>query len=129
LCSENNADFLMGSRIKLAGYEVERSGLRHYLGRLSATLISNLLNITVYDTQAGAKVFKLKHAEVLFSKPFISSWLFDCELILRAQSDNMSIAEEPLKKWIHHASDSKINFSSYTRSLKDLIKIRQHYKP
>lgn len=127
LCINDDIDFLLGSRIKLAGYEVDRSGLRHYLGRCSATLISIMLNISVYDTQAGAKVFQAEQAKILFDQPFISRWLFDCELILRAQKAGLKLIEEPLKKWVHQSNDSKISLSSYLNSLKDLIKIRVHY--
>jgi len=126
-CKTDNIDFLLGSRIKLAGFNVERSGARHYLGRASATLICTLLNITVYDTQAGAKVFQAKFAETLFKNSFVSPWLFDCELILRAKHADISVREEPLKTWVHQDNDSKVNLVTYIKSLFDLLKIRKKY--
>ena len=126
-CQTNQNGFLLGSRVKLSGFNVKRSGIRHYLGRASATLISLMLKITVYDTQAGAKIFNSQHADTLFKEKFISRWLFDCELILRAQQDGISVYEEPLRTWIHQDNSSKVNFSSYIKSLIDLIKIRNKY--
>ena len=127
LSIKNQIDFLLGSRVKLAGLNIERSCIRHYLGRTSATLISIFLSISVYDTQAGAKIFKSENAKIIFEDAFISRWLFDCELILRAKKAQINIIEEPLKEWSHIAANSKINLLSYLKSFKDLVKIRFAY--
>ena len=45
---------------------------------------SNILNILVYDTQCGAKLFRTEHAGLIFSEHFISRWFFDVELFARS---------------------------------------------
>ena len=65
-----------GSRILRLGASIHRSVFRHYFGRVFATIASNILKIPVYVTQFGAKLFRTEHAELIFSKPFLSRWFF-----------------------------------------------------
>jgi len=126
--SEVNCDFIQGARVALMGRDIQRSALKHYMGRIGATLISELLDIKVYDTQGGAKVFSMSIAAELFTTPFISRWLFDCELYLRAKRLEISVYEEPLKIWIDQTLDSKVRFSSYFTALGELLRIYKHYR-
>jgi len=76
--------FIVGARVRLHGFtNVERPLMRHLFSRFFATIVSNMLKISIYDTQTGAKLIKENVAKELFSKKFISSWLFDIELIYR----------------------------------------------
>jgi dolichyl-phosphate beta-glucosyltransferase len=132
LTNNDNIFLVMGSRVKLLGRSIRRSGLRHILGRLSATLISFTLELEVYDTQCGAKLFRVNDlTKDIFSRPFQSTWLFDVELIARiikANSDTPDrlIYEFPLKEWTDIAG-SKIRLSHYFKSLVELIRIRRSY--
>src|SRR5690606_37481279 len=74
---------VLGSRVLRLGAVIQRSSLRHYLGRIFATIASNVLDMKVYDSQCGAKLFEMNMAQILFQKPFISKWLFDLELLYR----------------------------------------------
>ena len=112
--------FIMGSRIKLIGNKVERSLLRHYLGRVFATIVSHfILKTPIYDTQCGAKIIDAKLCKSLFEKPFQTKWLFDVELLLRLKKNGTDlqncVAEIPLYEW-KEIGNSKIKIS-------DLIKI------
>jgi len=127
VASQLNVDVLQGSRVQLMGRDIQRSGFRHYIGRLAATLISQFLEIQVYDTQAGAKVFSRKAAETVFTDKFTSRWLFDCEIFLRATRAALTVYEEPLMVWKEQKIGSKVTIGTYLRSLIDLLRIRRAY--
>ena len=124
-------DIVMGTRIKLLGNQVQRSLIRHYLGRIAATIISSfILKFAVYDTQCGAKVFKSEVAKKLFNKPFITKWLFDVELLLRYKKVNLNfkntIQEIPLYQWTEKGK-SNITLLEFLSFPLQLFKIYWHY--
>lgn len=112
----NHTQALLGSRVKRLGAEVKRMELRHYFGRISATLVSRLLRLPIYDSQCGAKLFRPAFAALVFSKPFKTRWLFDVEILARginAYSHQWvidSIVEVPVRCWIEQKG-SKIRFT------------------
>jgi len=125
--------FVFASRILKIGSVVERRFLRFLFGRIIATFISNILNIKVYDTQCGCKVFTSKIANLLFGKPFISKWLFDVELFSRilchyGESEGLRMMEEiPVKQWIDQG-ESKVKISYFFRLWYDLFLIRKTHR-
>lgn len=123
-----NCDFIQGARVALMGRNIQRSASKHYLGRIGATLISEILDLKVYDTQGGVKVFSTSVAKQLFTDPFISRWLFDCELYLRAKKLEVSVYEEPLRIWIDQTLDSKVQLTTYFTALLELVRIHKHYR-
>jgi glycosyltransferase involved in cell wall biosynthesis len=122
-----------GSRILRLGADIRRSVFRHYLGRIFATVASNILNIPVYDTQCGAKLFSAEHAEYIFSEHFISRWFFDIELFARSielmgrEKTVNTIYELPLSKW-HDVGKSKVTWGSIIMTPLDLFRIFYHYR-
>ena len=96
-------------------------------------IVSSILKIPVYDTQCGAKLFRTEHAELIFSKPFLSRWYFDVELFSRSielmgrQKTVNSIYEMPLSKW-HDKGKSKVTWGSIIRTPVDLFRIFYHYR-
>lgn len=95
---------VLGSRVLRLGALVERNPLRHYSGRIFATIANSVLNLKVYDSQCGAKLFDSDLAAQLFSVPFQSRWLFDLELLYRLKKGheavfNQHIVEVPLRTW------------------------------
>ncbi len=122
-----------GSRILRLGADIRRSVFRHYFGRVFTTVASNILNIPVYDTQCGAKLFSAEHAELIFSEHFISRWFFDIELFARSielmgrEKTVNSIYELPLTKW-HDQGESKVTWGSIIRTPVDLFRIFYHYR-
>lgn len=131
ISSRNDISIVMGARIKLLGNGVHRSLLRHYFGRIFATIISQIvLKIPVYDTQCGAKVFEGKLAKALFEKPFETKWLFDVELLLRYKALDADfhnkIVELPLNTW-EEREKSKIKPHEFLLFPFQIIKIYFKY--
>ncbi len=102
-------EFVFGSRVKLLGRDIQRRALRHYLGRVFATVASMVLRLAIYDTQCGAKLFRASDSlRSLFVEPFLTSWIFDVEIIARLTQQRRQtggagparvIVEAPLQHW------------------------------
>lgn len=79
-----DVDLLLGSRVNVMGRDIRRSGARHYVSRVFATAASHALDLPVYDTQCGAKLFRASGDVMgVFAKPFRSRWIFDVEILER----------------------------------------------
>nr|AYC80002.1 hypothetical protein [uncultured bacterium] len=118
----------IGARIGMLGYDIERSAVRHYLGRVFATAASMILKARVYDTQCGAKLFRAGPAlaEAL-ATPFLSRWAFDVEFLGRLLIGTPAVAALPLKAIVevplpvwHDVKGSKLGIGGMARTLRDL---------
>lgn len=123
---------LLGSRVSLLGMtDIKRNLSRHYLGRIFATLVSNLLSIPIYDTQCGAKMIHSSVSKQIFEEAFISKWLFDVELLFRLKKLNAEnqnkLLEVPLKKW-EEISGSKIKANYFLIAPFELFRIYLKYR-
>ena len=125
---------VIGSRIAIVGSKIQRSAFRHYSGRAFATLVSITLGQRIYDTQCGAKVFKVdSQVRRAFSQPFLSRWAFDVEVIgrlLRMEqltTNQKLVLELPLLNWVE-VPGSKLNLFSQLRTVIELFKIRYSLK-
>ena len=122
---------VIGSRIRLLGYHVERSTARHYLSRFFATFASIVLRTTIYDTQCGAKWFLVdERLKTVLSLPCRTRWIFDIEILQRLLSyskheEDLSthgVKEVPLKEW-KEASGSKLTAGAMGRAWVDLLRL------
>jgi dolichyl-phosphate beta-glucosyltransferase len=124
-----DVDIVMGARVKLLGRDIKRSPIRHYCGRIFATAASFALGISVYDTQCGAKLFRVTEpVRLAFAAPFQSQWIFDVEILSRylaatgtAQPESR-ICEVPLKTWTAMPG-SKLTVWHAVRAIWDLVVI------
>lgn len=126
--------FVMGIRIKRIGADIRRYKLRHYFGRIIASVISEfILGLPVYDTQCGAKMIETDLAMQLFKEPFHSRWFFDVELIARMKyiygKDYClkNILELPLNTWVDKGH-SKISFFDLVKTPFVLLKLMFKYR-
>jgi prepilin-type N-terminal cleavage/methylation domain-containing protein/prepilin-type processing-associated H-X9-DG protein len=130
-------ELLMGARVQLAGRSIQRHGMRHYLGRCFATAASWTLGMNVYDTQCGAKLFRVTDTTAgLFVSPFRSRWIFDVEILARMLTRRGSrdetgraswLYEYPLRQW-RDVAGSKVRPCDFARALPDLWRIGWEYR-
>jgi len=127
-------ELVFAARVRLLGRSISRNPGRHYFGRVGATLISSSLGLAVYDTQCGAKLFRVNDPiRELFAEPFLSRWIFDVEIIARLVRQRgrdaaaRVIYELPINVW-HDVKGSKVRSTDFFRALADLRKIRKAYR-
>ena len=131
-----SVEIVLGSRVQLMGRRIVRSRLRHYLGRVFATVASETLGLAVYDTQCGAKLFRASPVvRELFAERFIGGWIFDVEIIARRIAAGRAralpdvedvIYELPLDTWIDVAG-SKVTPVDFVRAILAMWRIRGAY--
>jgi len=131
-------EIVFGARVALLGRAIKRNLGRHYLGRIFATLASNILHLNIYDTQCGAKLFRTSDdLSTVLSRPFMSKWIFDVELLARyiglrdVGSSTRPLVrdclyEYPLEEW-RDIAGSKLNLLNKVQGLTDLFNIWQEY--
>ena len=129
-CLDSRPDIscVIGARVKLMGRSIERKAVRHYLGRVFATAASWVLQMPVYDTQCGAKVFRVtEDLRYTLDRPFRSRWIFDVELLARlkdihGEDTDKKLIEYPLQRW-RHIGGSKLKARDFLRAALDLFEL------
>jgi glycosyltransferase involved in cell wall biosynthesis len=122
LDSRPDIEMIFGSRVNLLGRSVHRKLARHYIGRVFATAAAVVLGIGIYDTQCGAKMFRVSDRLIeQLQEPFIGGWIFDVEMIAREISARRGTAlpktatviyEYPLTIW-RDVAGSKIKLRDW----------------
>ncbi len=132
-CLTSNArlNMVFGARVKLLGRNIQRRLARHYLGRCFATTVSLLLRLPIYDTQCGAKLFRITpQLQHVLAEPFRSRWIFDVEILARFLALHRGdrhplrteIFEYPLPVWTDVAG-SKVGSLDFLRAFAELAAI------
>jgi dolichyl-phosphate beta-glucosyltransferase len=135
LKERDRLQMVFGARIRLLGHQVKRKLARHYLGRIFATVVSIVLRLPVYDTQCGAKLFRVTpDISRILAEPFLSRWIFDVEIvarIIRTAHGDRSLVEEmifemPLMCW-EDVVGSKLHPTDFLRAMLEIYAIRKKY--
>ena len=129
-------EMIYGSRVQLLGRTIQGSKLRHYLGRLCASVAAEMLELPVYDSQCGAKVFRVMPSlKEVFAERFRTRWIFDVEILARLIAQRRGtdlpqpeevVFEVPLQVW-RDVPGSKINATSYVSSAVDAWRLWRAY--
>ncbi len=129
-------EIVFGSRVQLLGRTVRRNPLRHYLGRVFATAVSQVLGLAIYDTQCGAKLMRrTPELKALFDAEFSVNWTFDVEIVarlLRARRDGRgtpaaeAIYELPLECW-QDVAGSKVRPIDFFVAFFEIARIWHRY--
>jgi glycosyltransferase involved in cell wall biosynthesis len=126
-----DCQLVLGSRWRRLGSDIQRSAIRHALGRVFATAASLTLDLPVYDSQCGAKLCRAESIGVLFGEPFITRWLFDVELLARLRNRGWvtGVAVElPLSAW-RDIGGSRLGWTQMAAAPLGLLSIRRRYPP
>ncbi len=129
----SGARALLGSRVRLLGRQIDRNPVRHVLGRIFATAASATLDLPVYDTQCGAKIFLADETlRIVLQEPFASRWIFDVELLQRLDAAWLRttglratayLVEVPLLAW-QDVKGSSVRGRDFVRAGAELALIR-----
>ena len=129
-------NIVLGTRLALQGRHIQRHWLRRILGRVFARCASHVIGTPIFDTQCGAKLFRVNESvRRLFLQPFLSRWIFDVELLVRWRSAcragacsalDGAIYEFPLEEW-HEVKGSKLKSSDFLRAVGELWMIHRRY--
>jgi len=125
-------DIVLGARVQLLGRNIRRRAFRHYLGRGFATAVATVLSVDVYDSQCGAKMFRVTDTvRDLFDRPFLSRWIFDVEILARfinakrrqgVPRPEALLYELPLPSW-RDVGGSKLRAKDFVIAVFDLVRI------
>ena len=133
--SNPQLQMVFGSRVRLLGRHVHRRAVRHYPGRVFASVVSLILRLPIYDTQCGAKIFRVNsELRSVLADPFLSRWVFDVEILARFIAMNHgdpsvlrdSIYEVPLLRW-EDVSGSKVHSGDFLKASLDVLRIYRRY--
>jgi glycosyltransferase involved in cell wall biosynthesis len=127
-------EIVVGCRLPLLGHEIHRQPVRRLLGRCFATAASWALGLPIYDTQCGAKLFRVNaETPLLFAESFATRWIFDVELIARLVSLRQSrtqvgtaLYEYPLDRW-EDVPGSKLRPRHFVQAIAELAAIYTRY--
>jgi len=122
-----------GSRMSRMGADITKESARKIISMTINLIIRSILRMPFNDTQCGAKIMTRDIVPMLFTKPFITKWIFDVEIFMRMRKHFgkekviQLICEQPLKRWIH-ADGSKLSMKDSVKIVGQLAKIAINYR-
>ena len=113
----------LGSRVKMLGRSVDRRWKRHVIGRLYATLVSNAIDASIYDSQCGFKVIPTPAFARISGLLREDRFAFDVELITALTSAGYTL-EEVAIDWTDVPGSKVSLIRDSVRMLRSLFMIR-----
>lgn len=127
-----HCQLVIGCRLPLLGHMIERRYYRHALSKMFCWAASQVLGLTIHDTQCGAKVFRATaECRRAFATPFSSRWIFDVEVIarllrlwreLKELEPRQAIFEYALEEW-RDVRASKLRSTDFVKAFFELAGI------
>ena len=87
---------VFGSRVKMLGRVIERSTMRHFIGRIFASMVGNLIDPRVYDAQCGFKIISRRAFAAIDPLLVETGFAFDVELMCALLDSGFRIEEVPV---------------------------------
>lgn len=115
---------VFGSRVKMLGRKVERQFKRHLIGRVFATLVSELLGIPVYDSQCGLKVLPRVAFESVAERLTVQRFAFDVDLLVQLTDAGVPVMEVPID-WQEEPGGKVRLIRDSWRMFRDVWEIRE----
>ncbi|MCE9520401.1 MAG: glycosyltransferase [Verrucomicrobia bacterium] len=118
---------IIASRVLMLGRDVRRRFYRHLIGRMYATLVSEILHIPVYDSQCGCKLVPRLDYEAIAPRLTTRGFAFDVELLVALVDSGFPVREEAVD-W-HEVPGGKVRLlhDSILMFL-DVLRIRKQRK-
>ena len=122
--SSPSIDALFGSRVKMLGRTIHRSRIRHYSGRVFATLVSVVGRVPAYDTQCGLKILTAAAFKKINPHAQSVGFAFDVELLLLLLKTGQRVVEFPID-WEDIAASKVHLLRDSTRMAREVFRIRR----
>ena len=97
---------IFASRVCMLGKRIERDFHRHLIGRIYATIVSEVLGILVYDSQCGLKIVPGAAFAKIQSLIEVPGFAFDVELLCLLIDSGCPVREVPID-W-HETAGGKV---------------------
>lgn len=117
------AEVAIASREAPGAARYDEPAYRHLMGRIYNLLVRVLLLPGIQDTQCGFKGFRRAAVGPLFSRPGMSGWGFDVELLYLARRLGYRIVEVPVH-WTYGRHSRVHPLRDSWRMARDLLRVR-----
>lgn len=118
---------LFGSRVKMLGRCVDRQLGRHLLGRIYATIVSELLKVPVYDSQCGLKLVPRALWLEVQDHLKVHGFAFDVDLMVKLMDEGCDVHEFPID-WSETPGGKVHLIRDSFRMFRDVLRIRRSRK-
>jgi len=123
----DNCDLVSGARVPLSGSDVVRKDFRKWIGRIVATLVSEMTHIAVYDPMSPLKIYRLERFHGIENFKPRTRWLGEVELmffVFKANKDLFTIDELAINFW-RDKEGGHIGLRSSMVLTRDFIELRK----